>query len=79
VATAPRKRKEESMSLYLLDMRGRDGKPDEVRYHDRPLRVGEAVDLNGKLWTVAKAEDTAGRLLDPSGASITARYVCQRQ
>ena len=66
------------MSLYLLVMRGRDGVPDEVRYHDRPLRVGEAVDVNGKLWLVAEAEDTAGQLLDPSGASIAARYVCQR-
>ena len=67
------------MSLYLLVMRGRDGVPDEVRYHDRPLNIGQAVDIDGKLWIVAESEDTTGRLQDPSGASITTRYVCQRQ
>ena len=66
------------MSLYMLVMRGQEGVPDEVRYHDRPLRVGQAVDVNGKLWLVSEAEDTAGRLQHPSGAPITARYLCLR-
>jgi hypothetical protein len=66
------------MSLYQLVMRRRDGVPDEVRYHDRPLKVGQVVDIGGKLWIVADAKDTTGRLQDPSGASITARYVLAR-
>ena len=66
------------MSLYVLVMRGADGLPDEVRYSDRPLHVGGRLPLNGRDWVVTAVEDTEGRLVDPSGAPVTARYICTR-
>jgi hypothetical protein len=64
------------MSLYVLVLRGSDDGPDEVRYHDRPLTVGRPVHIDGRAWIVETAEETAGRLLDPSGAGVSARYIC---
>jgi len=66
------------MSLYVLVLRGADGMPDEVRYHDRPLEVGHLVRLSGRDWFVASGEDVDGRVLDPSGAEISAHYICHR-
>jgi hypothetical protein len=66
------------MSLYVLVMRRANGLPDEVRYHDRPLNVGSLMSLNGRDWVVTAVEDTEGRLVDPSGAPVIARYICTR-
>jgi hypothetical protein len=66
------------MGLYVLVMRGVDGLPDEVRYSDRPLHVGSRLPLNGRDWVVTAVEDTEGRLVDPSGALVIARYICTR-
>jgi len=67
-----------ALGLYVLLLRGSDGVPDEVRYHDRPLRVGRPVRVDGRAWIVKTVENTAGRLLDPSGAEVRARYICAR-
>ena len=66
------------MSLYVLLLRKGDGLSDEIRYHDRPLKVGDPVRVDGSGWVVSAIEDTAGRLLDPSGAEVSALYTCTR-
>jgi len=66
------------MGLYVLVMQGANGLPDEIRYSDRPLKVGSRLPLNGRDWVVTDVEDTKGRLVDPSGAPVAARYICTR-
>jgi hypothetical protein len=76
VAIAPGRRREEAMSLYVLVLRHGDGLPDEVRYHDRELKVGDSLSVGGREWIVETGEDTAGRLFDQRGAQVSARYIC---
>jgi hypothetical protein len=66
------------MSLYVLVMRRGDDLPDEIRFHDRPLTVSSRVSVGGRDWVVTAVEDTKGTLRDPSGAEVTARYICAR-
>jgi len=66
------------MGLYVLVMRGANGLPDEIRYSDRPLNVGSRLRVNSRGWVVTDVENTEGRLVDPSGAPVIARYICTR-
>jgi hypothetical protein len=56
----------------------RDGRPDETRLHDRALRLGESFNLLGHSWVVHTIEDgTSANPVEPSGASVSARYLCR--
>jgi hypothetical protein len=64
--------------LYQVILQ-QDDRPDEIRLHDRPLTVGEHFSLLGQRWEVHTVEDGASvTLVEPSGAQVTARYVCRR-
>jgi hypothetical protein len=56
----------------------RDGRPDETRLHDRPLRLGDSFTVLGQAWQVHTVEDGVdSALTEPSGAAVSARYLCR--
>lgn len=64
--------------LYQVILQ-QDDRPDEIRLHDRPLKVGEHFSLLGRRWEVHTVDDgPSGTLVEPSGARVTARYLCRR-
>jgi hypothetical protein len=64
--------------LYQVILQ-QDDRPDEIRLHDRPLKLGEHFSLLGHRWEVHGVEDGSSvTLAEPSGARVSARYLCRR-
>ena len=66
------------MALHVLFMRNGDGGPDEVRYQDRALKIGQRVKVGGRDWVVTAADYAPHSLPIYGGVEITARYICKR-
>jgi hypothetical protein len=64
--------------LYQVVLQQED-RPDEVRLHDRPLRLGERFELLGHSWQVHHVEDgTDGDLHESGGTPVAARFLCRQ-
>jgi hypothetical protein len=63
--------------LYQVVLQQED-RPDEVRLHDRALRLGEHFELLGHSWQVHHVEDGNGDLHEPGGMTIAARFLCRQ-
>jgi hypothetical protein len=64
--------------LYQVILQ-QDGRPDEVRLHDRELKLGDTFSLLGHLWQVDAVDDgPAGALEEAGGAVVEARFLCKR-
>jgi hypothetical protein len=64
--------------LYQVILQ-QDGRPDEVRLHDRALKLGETFNLLGHMWRVDSVDDgSVGLLVEAGGATVEARFVCSR-
>ena len=62
------------MALYQVVLE-RDGPPDEIRLHDRPLHVGATFLVFGHTWEVHTVERDP--VTGANGATVEERYLCR--